>query len=394
MRMYPNKFPSTCLVCNIKFAEGTGWAVYDSTHTSNTGFRGRPKGSKFRMYCNAHKPGNDGFNETNQKVIEKEVSTSTDSQDELDAMKMAPKDENNSTTSNVDVTEILKLIKDNIRNSQNETVSQVVTLLADMETRLKPVPTKVTIIRKDIEVTSDTGLQHYIFPKLLKAVASGKHVYLVGPAGSGKTTIAGQVSKALGKPFGFCGAQSSPYQLTGFRDAHGHYEHTLFRKLYETGGTYLFDEMDAWSANALLAFNAHLSNGHGDFPDGVTEMHPDFIAIASANTVGHGQDQVYVGRNKLDGASLDRFIYIPMDYDENLERSLIPNHKEWAAFVHNTRKATRTLKMRHIVSMRAVTQGAAMLEAGFDMRETASMTLYKGWNDEDINKVQMYAPMI
>ena len=51
----------------------------------------------------------------------------------------------------------------------------------------------------------DLGLQHFQFPELVKMVSTGLNIFLVGPAGSGKTTAAINVAKALEIEFHFTG---------------------------------------------------------------------------------------------------------------------------------------------------------------------------------------------
>jgi hypothetical protein len=115
---------------------------------------------------------------------------------------------------------------------------------------------------------------------------------------------------------------SSEYKLTGFIDAQGRIVSTAFRKAFEFGGVFLFGETDASMPGALLAFNTALANGWMDFPDGVVQKHPDFRVVADANTFGTGADRLYVGRNQLDAASLDRYAVLDWPYDEALEAAL------------------------------------------------------------------------
>ena len=117
-------------------------------------------------------------------------------------------------------------------------------------------------------------LHHSQLPEVAKAVGCECNVMLVGPAGSGKTTLAAQIAKMFDLPFYFNGALSSEYKLTGFMDANGKLVRTPFREAYEHGGVYLFDEIDGSMPDALLAFNAALSNGHADFPDGTVAHIP------------------------------------------------------------------------------------------------------------------------
>lgn len=230
-------------------------------------------------------------------------------------------------------------------------------------------------------------VSHKQLPDVLKAVQCRCNVMMVGPAGSGKTTIANQVAKALDVPFFFNGALSSEYKLTGFVDANGKVVRTPFREAYEKGGVYLFDEIDGSMPDALLAFNAALSNGHADFPDGTVEKHKDFYCIAAANTYGRGADRVYVGRSQMDGASLDRFVIIDLDYDEKLESALAAND-DWTGFVQRVRRAVESQKVRHIVSPRASIDGAKLLEAGLSRRAVEQAVIWKGLDKDTKRKVE------
>lgn len=237
------------------------------------------------------------------------------------------------------------------------------------------------------EIKSDEAPRHEAFEEVLGACAAGLHVLMVGPAGSGKTHLAEQVSHALGLTFGFTGAVASEYKLLGFTDAHGKTVRTIYRERYEHGGLFLWDEMDASAASAMLPFNAGLANGHQDFPDGLIPRHTDFRAIASANTYGHGADRQYVGRNQMDAASLDRFYVVPMDYDERLERTLFGDD-EWTRYIHKARRAIRTLNIRHVVSMRAIDQGKRALAAGVKRESVERAVLWKHLSAADITKIK------
>ena len=230
-------------------------------------------------------------------------------------------------------------------------------------------------------------VSHKQLPDILKAVSCGCNVMMVGPAGSGKTTIANQIAKALGVGFFFNGALSSEYKLTGFVDANGKVVRTAFREAYEKGGVYLFDEIDGSMPDALLAFNAALSNGHADFPDGSVDKHKDFYCIAAANTYGRGADRVYVGRSQMDGASLDRFVIIDLDYDEKLEKILAGND-DWTRFVQEARKATMNQKIRHIISPRASIEGAKLLSAGLSRSIVEQATVWKGLDKDTRRKIE------
>jgi MoxR-like ATPase len=211
---------------------------------------------------------------------------------------------------------------------------------------------------------------------------------LVGPAGSGKTTLCEQVAEALNLRFYFTGAVASEYKLSGFVDAQGRVVSTAFRDAYTNGGLFLFDEVDASMPQAIMAFNAALSNGHCDFPGDIepTKRHPDFRVIAAANTFGRGADRQYVGRNQLDAASLDRFVVVNMDYDNVLERALAGN-RDWTKRVQRIRREIQKQQIRHIVSPRASIQGAKLLAVGFSIDEVLDATVWKGLDADTKSRI-------
>lgn len=230
--------------------------------------------------------------------------------------------------------------------------------------------------------------RHEVFKEVCHAVNQGLNVLLVGPAGCGKTHMAQDIAQTLGMPFKFTGAVSSEYKLLGFMTAQGTLVRTEYREAYENGGLFLWDELDGSSAQALLSFNAGLANGHQDFPDKVVPQHKMFRAMASANTYGNGADRMYIGRNQLDAASLDRFYVVSMDYDTQLEQALY-GRGEWVMYVQRARQAMRSIGgIRHVISMRAIQMGLKMqaTDVPRDMIEKAC--LWRHLRQDDVDKIQ------
>lgn len=228
---------------------------------------------------------------------------------------------------------------------------------------------------------------HVMLPTIVTAVCAGVHPFLVGPAGSGKTTLAEQVAKVMDLKFGFASRVTSEYKLLGFIDAQGNVVRTAFRECYEHGGVFLLDEIDASDADAVTSFNAALSNGMCDFPDAVVRKHDDFYAIAAGNTFGRGADRQYVGRNQLDAATLDRFAIFEVDYDNALEADL-SGDREWASYVQAIRAAIMAQQVRHIVSPRASITGARLLAAGMAVKEVEEAVIWKGLDAATRQRVQ------
>lgn len=233
------------------------------------------------------------------------------------------------------------------------------------------------------------GPLHYRTELTIKIAALGHPIMLVGPAGSGKTTIGEHTAKALQFPFFITSTITDTHELIGFVDGHGRYHDTPFRNAYKNGGVWIADEIDAWEANALLTANSALANGYCNFPDHSEPItrHADFRMIATANTFGTGADRLYVGRNELDAASLDRFATIDVDYDLTLERMFAAERDDWLERVWQVRKIVNAKKIRHVVSSRAIAMGAAALRIGLDWDLVEAIYLFKGMSSKDREKI-------
>jgi cobaltochelatase CobS len=271
-------------------------------------------------------------------------------------------------------------------NKADETLEQIAKLINEAVNKGKAE-------QKRQQNNEGKSLQHKNFDLLLTACkatdADGHHlnVWLYGPAGTGKTTAARNVSKVLGLPFFFNSALDTGYKLTGFVDANGRIVRTPFREAWENGGVYLFDEVDGSAPSALIEFNAALANGAHSFPDKIVPRHPDCIIIAGANTAGLGGTSEYVGRAKQDAAFLDRFVLLDWPIDEALELAICPN-KDWCKRVQAVRKTVQARGLKGVlVSPRASLYGASLLAAGMPQNIVERMTLQKSMTPDQWKQV-------
>lgn len=251
------------------------------------------------------------------------------------------------------------------------------------------VPRQLEIIRPDAPVVTLNGPLHYRTELVIHTASLGHNIMMVGPAGCGKTTIGEHTARALGLNFYITSTINDTSELTGFIDGYGKYHTTPFRQAFQNGGVWIADEIDAWDAAALLAANSALANGFASFPDvdGPVYRNPNFRMIATANTFGYGADRVYIGRNELDAASLDRFALITVDYDMNLEQMFAGNNDRWLHQVWRIRKAVNDKKIRHVVSSRAIMYGATAIASGMDWKDVEELYLYKGMSKTDRDKI-------
>lgn len=211
----------------------------------------------------------------------------------------------------------------------------------------------------------------------------GLNTMLVGEAGTGKTILAGQVAKALKLEYGHTTltAGASETWLFGRQTPKGFVEGS-FSIRYRNGGVFLADEMDGADPNMLLVINTALANGsmYNPISGEVIQRHKDFIFLGACNTVGKGADMVYSGRNRLDGATLDRFVLIRVDYDPDIEKIVCP-HDVLRDLLQSARKKLRKLKSDEIMSTRGMQKCYKQLAAGVDIKDIIT-SLVMGWPPE------------
>lgn len=228
-----------------------------------------------------------------------------------------------------------------------------------------------------------TGRVFPQLPRLIKLAKLGLYSLLVGPAGCGKTTAAGQLAQSLGLQFGsVClTAGASETWLFGRQTPTGFIE-GAFAKIYREGGVFLADEMDAADANLLLSINTALSHNSIINPMNgeVLTKHKDFVFIAAANTNGKGASHVYTGRSRLDAATLDRMVIIDVDYDTKLERELCPD-SDMFEFLAKVRKDLARNEQDEFVSTRAFLRSYLQLTAGIPPKEIVA-SLVSNWSSQ------------
>ena len=243
-------------------------------------------------------------------------------------------------------------------------------------------------------MTKTFELQHCKIDSIIKAMESAsrnsKNIMLSGPIGTGKTTLCSQIADKLSLdfyPYSLC-SHTTKSDLVGFIDAGGTYRSSALREAFENGGLVLLDEMDASNPNILSIINNMLSNEQYYFPDGIIKKNDNFRCICAMNSNGRGSEIIYTKSQRLDASTLDRFVFIRIDIDENLEKSLTDN-EDWYERVLKFRKVIQEIcKDEVVIGTRAMLDGADLLDAGFSQSEVEDMVIYKGIDEDIIDSIK------
>jgi len=233
----------------------------------------------------------------------------------------------------------------------------------------------------------------------------GLRVMLVGPAGSGKTTMARHAAEAVGQPLTVvsCNPEYGAGAYFGHNTINGSFLPGPVYRAAQEGHVLLFDEVDNGDASSQLTINNLLDNsGYLSVPNcsdtPMIEIHPDFKFLCAANTYGRGCDRMYVGRNQMDEAFLDRFAggVLDIDYDDTLEEQIAMRYfhgMQILEFHRELRKRTRNARMRRVVSTRMLLAACKLAEIkerdGKNMlaRQSAYRGVLVGWSEDELLKL-------
>jgi len=244
-----------------------------------------------------------------------------------------------------------------------------------------------------------TDCVHPMFESVLREIAAGNNVLLVGPAGTGKTTLAGHVAQALKRQHSilhFSGGMSEA-DITGrllpVKEGmtFDFVESDALRCYSEGNALITFDEIDRADSNTLTCAHAPLSNGHwfvqARFKAPLVDRGENVGFIATANTWGSGADRMYVGANQLDAATLNRWnTQIEIDYNCKLEEQLATAYALpviHLAQIWEIRQRMQEANLRRIVSTRNIISAARSLQAGTSWEQILIQTITPGWTHQE-----------
>jgi len=252
---------------------------------------------------------------------------------------------------------------------------------------------RLEVVLPDGKTTKPEGVLHAQFDLAVQLLSQDLPILLVGPTQCGKTTLVAQLAKALKLNFAaqsFSGGLTESKLLGRVLPKKGgaaEFVGTPFLNVFENGGLFLADEIDAGDSNVLTSLNMGIANGEIWLPDRdgkpVAKKSNKFRLAAAANTFGFGADSRYVGRNALDYATLERFgcgvIY--MDYDQRIEASLA--RTEICDWAWNLRERIRRTQLNREMSTRTIKVLEKMTAAYGWTRKEWEERLFSNWSKEE-----------
>ena len=261
---------------------------------------------------------------------------------------------------------------------------------------------------------------HLLLQKVwLLSSKAKQNVLLVGPAGCGKTMLAAQLAQLLRVPFGSisCTMGMSESQLTGWLlpvGDNGRFDYVSapFVTCLQQPSVFLLDELDAADPNVLMLGNSVWSNGFITIPHKLSsptiQRHEDAIVIAGANTMGTGADDLYSARAALDGATVDRFYPVIVEYDESYEHGIFSvqgrksskRSPKWEpaavpdqdgfdnlrSWFFTLRAKVKQAKLSKIISSRLAQRLVAAVAVGIPQEEVKT-DLLLGWSADELARV-------
>lgn len=227
---------------------------------------------------------------------------------------------------------------------------KVTSMPATVQYAVPGLPTSPPSVKNDIPV----------FQLVVDDVVLGQNVYLVGGAGTGKTTLAQNVATALGREYMTinCSQWTAPTEIIGGQTLDGYQEGKLI-EAWKNGYILILDELPKIDPNTAGLLNDALAKSkiaNSLIFNSRKEKfvkHPAFAVIATGNVWPIAESVAYGANNKQDLSLLDRFAGSVYTVEKNpsLEKQVIGSEFLWTLCAE-LRRIIENLRYEAQISMR------------------------------------------
>jgi len=287
-------------------------------------------------------------------------------------------------------TALESLIEDTIKKH----VSHDLVLNAVRETVANLAPKKVKFYINGAK-KGTVNHAHKQLVHVVKLLARGLVPCLYGDSGTGKTTLARQVAEALELDFFVLAlTESTPTSVfAGTKGVDGKYSKSAVFDWATNGGVLLIDEWDRADPNTISWWNMPLDNRIAAFPLNTeqpkVELNHKALVILASNTMGEGNTRDFVAANRQDKSLRERVIFVPVDYDEDLEKILVG--EQICDFMHHLRRRVRHEKIGRSISTRHLVQIQKLMhtngDKGFTLKEAVEMIMLP-WSETEKESIK------
>ena len=288
-------------------------------------------------------------------------------------------------------------------------LAEVKSQITEEIARLRNAAPAVIEIKRDGAEPARVEGAHYLLPRLIKLLAAGHHVYLWGPAGTGKTTAAMMAADALGREYELDTLDRTTFRsnIQGFLRPDGTPQETAFSRCWSSGKVYVCDEADNAPANVQNLFSSALANGHAPLAWGQVSRQPSFGFVGTGNSPFAPTTQF---PDRLPGsfAFMDRLYFMHWPLDGAIEARAcgisapeIPARRDdwtcsavqWGTWVRTVRSWAESNAPRIVVGQRASLIGLQALACGETPEEVAHGLVFRGADAELTRKALSACPL-
>lgn len=201
------------------------------------------------------------------------------------------------------------------------------------------------------ENTGD-DVEHKALKHIVACLKAGINVMQIGPSGTGKTTNLIKAAKKIGAKYFSQGTTFDVSEIKGYKDANGRYvPSNLYlafdeaRKSPSAPVLVGLEEIESWDPQSSLAMCEMVANKRYTFPNGETIYAPNIVFGACGNTIGRGASVTHRGRQEMDGAMINRFFALVVDYDPAIDLANCRGDVDLCELGQKLRQACRERKL-------------------------------------------------